>query len=36
VAGIGGVAAVDGVLNGVITGLKEGGDYSRLKRGWSY
>jgi hypothetical protein len=32
VAGIGGVAAV----NGVITGLKEGGDYSRLKRGWSY
>jgi hypothetical protein len=34
--GIGGAVAVNGVLNGAITGVKEGGDYSRLKRGRSY
>jgi hypothetical protein len=32
-ARIGGAAVVNGVLNGAITGVKNGGDYSRLKRG---
>jgi hypothetical protein len=33
VAGIGGVAAVNGVLNGAITGVKEGGECGRVKAG---
>jgi hypothetical protein len=37
VAGIGEVAMVNGIANGAITRVKEGGgDYSRLKRGQSY
>jgi hypothetical protein len=33
VAGIGRAAEVNGVLNGAITRVKEGGNYNRLKRG---
>jgi hypothetical protein len=34
--GIGGAVVVNGVLNGAVTGVQEGIDYSRLKRGQSY
>jgi hypothetical protein len=36
VARIGGAVTVNGILNGAVTGVKEGDDYSRLKRGQSY
>jgi hypothetical protein len=37
VVAIGGSTVVNGILNGAVTGVKEGGgDYCRLKRGWSY
>jgi hypothetical protein len=36
VAEIGRAVVVNGVLNGAITKVKEGGDYSQLKRGQSY
>jgi hypothetical protein len=38
VARIGGAVAVNGVLNGAVSRVMEGGrgDYSRLKRGRSY